>query len=69
MPWARVVDRLNDGLGSHNGPNQAVAYPPGKGVPGAAEVVCRGCGLPYAPEPGPKPAETLRSNAGQALVV
>lgn len=65
IPWARCVARHNESHGS--GTMVPVAYPPGLGVPGHHEPVCRGCGLPYAPEPALRRQSPLSSSAGLAL--
>lgn len=54
MPWARLPARFPDSTSVEKDP-----------VAGD-NLLCRGCGESYSPEPKPEPAETLRSSGGMA---
>ncbi len=55
MPWARAPDRYNTMSGSHDGKRSVVA-----------NGLCKGCGLPWEPEPAIERGPGIRSSAGMA---
>lgn len=59
LPWARRPERRGDGRGD----SALAERPPVVGEDG----LCRGCGLPYAPEPEPRRDSGVRSSAAMAL--